>query len=247
MTDWLQGKIIERLQWTDDLFSLRFEAPLAAFKAGQFALIALDVDGERIKRPYSLVNAPDEKLLEIYFNVVTDGPLSPRLATLAPGDTLWVSSSASGLLILDELPEAQHLWLLATGTGIGPFLSLLKTPEPWTRFKKIILGHSVHRASELSYHELITALLAAHANQFHYVPLVTREPKPGALDKRFPLTLASGELEAHTGISLTADNSHVILCGNANMIKDVTEELGKRGLCRHRRREPGHITSEKYH
>ncbi|MBI3188992.1 MAG: ferredoxin--NADP reductase, partial [Gammaproteobacteria bacterium] len=241
MTDWLQGRIIERKQWNHDLFSLRFEAPLAPFKAGQFVLIALDIDGVRIKRPYSLVNAPHEKQLEIYFNVVSDGPLSPRLATLDTDDILWVSSGASGLLVMDEIPQANNLWLLATGTGIGPFLSLLKTEEPWMRFQQIVLGHSVRQATELAYNELITFLLASHVKQLHYVPIVTRETLHGALAKRLPLVIASGELEALSGISLDADNSHVILCGNAAMIGDVTDELGKRGLRRHRRREPGHI------
>lgn len=247
MTDWLQGKIIQRHQWTDDLFSLRFEAPVAAFKAGQFVLIALDIDGERIKRAYSLVNAPDEKLLEIYFNVISNGPLTPRLAKLMSGDTLWVSNSASGLLILDELPEAKNLWLMATGTGVGPFLSLLKTAELWSRFKKIVLCHSVQRAKELTYSELISSLREKHPNQFSYVPFVTRETLPNTLGKRIPLTIASSELEQYTGVSLTADDSHVMLCGNVAMINDVSEELGKRGMRRHKRREPGHISTEKYH
>lgn len=247
MTDWLQGTIIERIQWTDDLFSLKFEAPLGEFKAGQFVLIALDMMGERIKRPYSLVNAPHENQLEIYFNVVSDGPLSPRLAKLAPGDTLWVGHKASGLLILDELPDTQNLWLLATGTGIGPFLSLLKTAQPWSRFKQLILGHSVRRASELAYRQLITSLLATHADQLHYVPFVTRETAAGALANRIPVSIQSGELEATTGVNLNAENSHVMLCGNANMINDVCDELARRGLRRHRKREPGHITTEKYH
>ncbi|MBI5040649.1 MAG: ferredoxin--NADP reductase [Gammaproteobacteria bacterium] len=247
MTDWLQGTIIERRQWTDDLFSLRFEAPLAEFKAGQFARIALDIDGERVGRPYSLVNAPHEPLLEIYFNVVKGGPLSPRLAALEPGDTLWLSNTANGFMILDEVPEARHLWLLATGTGIGPFLSILKTDEPWTRFERIVLGHSVQHASELAYRELIDSLHAAHDDQFQYLPLVTRETVPGALNQRIPASIASGELEAQAGIALTAETAHVMLCGNSAMITDVTEELAKREMHRHRRREPGHITTEKYH
>ena len=247
MTDWLQGTIIERRQWTDDLFSLRFEAPLAEFKSGQFVRIALDIDGERVGRPYSLVNAPDEPLLEIYFNVVKGGPLSPRLAVLEPGDTLWLSNTANGFMILDELPEARHLWLLATGTGIGPFLSILKTAAPWERFERIVLGHSVQHASELAYRELIESLLDAHGDQLRYVPLVTRESVSGALNQRIPATLASGALEAQAGIPMAPESSHVMLCGNSAMITDVTEELAKRAMQRHRRREPGHITTEKYH
>ncbi len=247
MTEWLQGQIVERRQWTDDLYSLRFAAPLAGFKAGQFVRIALDIDGERVGRPYSLVNAPHEPQLEIYFNVVKGGPLSPRLAQLAAGDTLWLSNSANGFLVLDELPETPQLWLLATGTGIGPFLSILKTEQAWTRFERIVLGHSVQYAAELTYRDLIDQLQTEHGEQLRYVPLVTREAVPGALNKRIPASIASGDLEAHAGVTLRADNSHVMLCGNAAMIGDVGEELAKRDMRRHRRREPGHITTEKYH
>lgn len=248
MTDWLEGRIIERRQWTEGLFSLRFEAPLLpSFKAGQFVRIALDVDGERVGRPYSLVNAPHEPLLEIYFNVVTGGPLSPRLAALQPGDSLWLTSNANGFLVLDEIPDAPYLWLLATGTGIGPFLSILKTAAPWTRFERIVLGHSVQYARELAYRELIESLRAERGEQLQYVPLVTRETLPGALGQRLPATIASGALEERTGIPLTPETSHVMLCGNSAMITDVTEELAKRAMQRHRRREPGHITTEKYH
>ncbi|MBU1190323.1 MAG: ferredoxin--NADP reductase [Gammaproteobacteria bacterium] len=247
MTDWLEGKIIERKQWTDGLFSLRFEADIGAFKAGQFVRIGLDIDGERVGRPYSLVNAPHEPLLEIYFNVVKGGPLSPRLAELNAGDTLWVSKGANGFLVLDELPEAKHLWLLATGTGIGPFISILKTEQPWSRFEKVILGHSVGYASELAYRETIKAACAARNGQLEYVPLVTRESVPDALAQRIPVTIESGLLEQRTGVKLTPESSHVMLCGNSTMITDVTELLAKRAMQRHRRREPGHITTEKYH
>lgn len=247
MADWLEGKIIERKQWTDDLFSLRFEADIGAFKAGQFVRIGLDIDGERVGRPYSLVNAPHEPWLEIYFNVVKGGPLSPRLAELNAGDILWVSKGANGFLVLDEVPEARHLWLLATGTGIGPFLSIIKTEAPWSRFDKVILGHSTGYASELTYRDTIEAACAAHKGKLEYVQLVTRETAPGALTQRIPNTIESGELEQRTGIKLTPESSHVMLCGNSTMITDVTEMLSKRAMQRHRRREPGHITTEKYH
>lgn len=247
MTDWLEGRIIERVQWTAGLYSLRFEAPLGTFKAGQFVRIALDIGGERVARPYSLVNAPHEPWLEIYFNVVKGGPLSPRLAELGPGDTLWISPSANGFLVLDEVPETHHLWMLATGTGIGPFLSILKTADLWRRFEKVVLGHSVQLAAELAYRDTIDAARAAHRDRLEYVQLVTRETVPGALGQRIPATIASGALEAAAGIPLSAEGSHVMLCGNSAMITDVSEILAQRGMHRHRRREPGHITTEKYH
>ncbi len=247
MTDWVQGIIAERRQWTEDLFSLRFEADLGEFKAGQFVRIALDIDGERVGRPYSLVNAPHEPMLEIYFNVVKGGPLSPRLAALEAGDTLWLSHQPNGFLILDEVPEARHLWLLATGTGIGPFLSILKTDTPWQRFEKIILGHSVQRADELTYRETIERAHANHGDKFSYIRLVTRETVPESLGLRIPAAIESGALEETAEAALTAETSHVMLCGNSAMITDVSEVLAKRDMRRHRRREPGHITTEKYH
>jgi ferredoxin--NADP+ reductase len=247
MAEWLQGRIVERVQWTAGLFSLRFEAPLGAFKAGQFIRVALDVDGERVARPYSLVNAPHEPLLEIYFNVVNGGPLSPRLAALQPGDTLWLTDTPNGFLVLDEIPESRHLWLLATGTGVGPFLSILKTDAPWRRFDKVILGHSVQYARELAYRETIGALCAAHGSKLEFVPLVTREHVPGALPQRIPACIESGDLEARAGLCLAPEHSHVMLCGNSAMIADVSEVLARRAMTRHRRREPGHITTEKYH
>lgn len=247
MTEWLKGIIVERRQWTDDLFSLRFEADVGDFKAGQFVRIALDIDGERVGRPYSLVNAPHEPLQEIYFNVVKGGPLSPRLALLNPGDSLWLSKGTNGFMVLDEVPDAKQLWLLATGTGIGPFLAILKTAAPWTRFEHIVLGHSVQYARELTYHEVIDELRTAHEDKFHYVPLVTREVVPGTLAQRIPVALASGELESSAGIILSATDSHVMLCGNSAMITDMSEALALRGMHRHRRRDPGHITTEKYH
>ena len=97
------------------------------------------------------------------------------MAQLIPGDSLRVSSHASGLLVLDEIPDARNLWLMATGTGIGPLLSLLKTVGPWLRFNKIVLGHSVRYAAELVYPKLITSLLAIYENQLCYVPIVSRE------------------------------------------------------------------------
>lgn len=247
MTEWLQGRVVERVQWTEGLFSLRFEAPLDAFKAGQFIRVALDIDGERVGRPYSLVNAPHERPLEIYFNVVSGGPLSPRLAQLQPGDPLWLTDKANGFLILDELPPARDLWLLATGTGIGPFISILRTEEPWRRFENVVLGHSVQYASELAYRGTIESLRAAHGDKLRYVHLITRESVPGALNQRIPATIEAGSLEIETGIGLSPDTSHVMLCGNSAMITDVSEVLARRGMQRHKRREPGHITTEKYH
>jgi ferredoxin--NADP+ reductase len=247
MANWLEGKIVSVHHWTDDLLSLQFEADIASFRAGQFVRLGLDIDGERVGRPYSLVNSPDKRPCEILFNIVEEGPLSPRLARMHVGDTLFVVEKASGFLILDEIPESDCLWMFATGTAIGPFLSILKTDEPWQRFRRVVLGYSVRTVEEMAYRHEIAKLTAQYPDKLAFVPFVTREAMEGAFQERIPATITSGELEARTGSELSAGTSHVMLCGNAGMIADVSEVLSNRGMKRHRRRDPGHITTEKYH
>lgn len=247
MASWLQGKVIENRQWNDRLFSLRIAVAIPSFKAGQFVRIGLEIDGEVVARPYSLVNAPDEPALEVFFNIVPEGPLTPLLAQLQAGDSVQVAEKASGFLVVDEVPECKHLWLLSTGTGVGPFLSILKTEQPWQRFEKVVLAYSVRSQSELVYAELLQSLQARHGERFCYIPLVTRETMPEALPIRLPAAISQGLLEKRAGIALSAAESHVMMCGNAEMIADVSALLETRGMHRHRRREPGHITTEKYH
>ena len=247
MGEWLEARVTEKVRWHDGLFSLRFEAPLPAFKAGQFLRVGLDVDGERVARPYSLVNAPGETPHEIYFNVVPEGPLSPRLARLEAGDSLYVHSSVTGTMVMDRTPAHRHLWLLATGTALGPFLSMLKTDAPWQRAERVVLCHSVRTAAELVYADVIRALLQRYGNRLTYVPLVTREVVTGALHERIPAAIDSGDIERLAGLSLRPEDAHVMLCGNSEMIESARERLESRGLRRHTRREPGHITTEKYH
>ena len=141
MADWQESRVIDKKVWNDELFSLTFDTELLPFKAGQFIKVGLDVDGERIERPYSLVNAPDETPGEIYFNLVDEGPLTRELANIEPGDSIWVTRDAHGFLVLEEVPQSQHLWMMATGTGLGPFLSMLKSGEAIERFEKIVLVH----------------------------------------------------------------------------------------------------------
>lgn len=247
MAGWLDGIVVENRQWSERLFSLRIRAPLGEFKAGQFVRVALEIDGERVARPYSLVNAPSEEPLEIYFNIVEQGPLTPRLAGLRPGDAVEVADRATGFLVIDEVPQSRHLWLLATGTGIGPFLSCLKTEQPWQRFDKVVLAYSVRSRDELSYMETIEKLIAQHPGQFRFLPFVTRERVENAFSVRITEALESGEFERRAGIAISAEDSHVMMCGNSAMISQVSELLNARGLRKHLRREPGHLTIEKYH
>jgi len=244
MSGWLEGKVIENRAWTDTLFSLRVECPRLVFEAGQFVRIGLDLEGERVARPFSFVNAPDDPVLEFYGVVVPEGPLSPHLARLVAGDTLWVADNPAGWLILSEVPQARELWLVATGTGIAPFLSILRTPAPWQRYERVILVHGVRHAAELVYGELLEEIQSKR-KQFQIVTFVSRGKHSGALEGRIPAAVADGRLEA-AGAPIGPERSQFMLCGNPSMLKDMQAALAARGLRKHRRRAPGQITVESF-
>jgi ferredoxin--NADP+ reductase len=240
---WLSGRVVENRHWSESLFSLRVEGVRVGFRAGQFVRIALDTvpgdAGQRVARAFSFVNPPQDPTLEFYGVIVPEGPLSPRLARLAAGDTLYVAPNPAGFLVLDEVPQADTLWLVATGTGIAPFLSILRTDEPWQRFRRVVVVHAVRYARELTYRELIAATPA------QYVTFVSRETHAGSLAGRIPAALRDGRLEAAAGVAVD-ERSHFMLCGNPQMLRDTTAALVERGLRKHRRRTPGHITVESF-
>jgi len=244
---WLEATVIENRHWSEALFSLRVTAPRLSFQAGQFVRIALDTEegneGSRIARPFSFVNPPHDPVLEFYGIVVPGGPLSPRLERLSAGDRLYVASNPAGFLVLSEVPDAQTLWLVSTGTGIAPYLSILRTETPWRRFRTIVLVHAVRFSRELVYQDLIGKI---RNPGFKYVTFVSREPHPGSLAGRIPAAMRDGRLEAAAGAALGAATSHAMLCGNPQMLKDATAALAERGMRKHRRRAPGHITVESF-
>jgi len=240
---WLEGTVIENRHWSEALFSLRVEGARPGFEAGQFVRIALDIGAERIARPFSFVNPPDDPVLEFYGIVVPEGPLSPCLARLAPGERLYVAPNPAGFLVLSEVPQAQTLWLVSTGTGIAPYLSILRTEAPWQRFRNVVLVHAVRFSRELVYQDLIGKI---QNPGFKYVTFVSREPHPGSLAGRIPAAMRDGRLETAAGVALSAATSHVMLCGNPQMLKDAAAALAQRGMRKHRRRAPGHITVESF-
>jgi ferredoxin--NADP+ reductase len=247
MAEWLDGTIAGKKHWSQELYSLQIDAPLKDFTAGQYIKVALEVDGERVGRPYSLVNAPGESLLEIYFNEIPEGPLTPRLSDLDVGDRIWVSDKASGVFTLDNVVARRHLWMLATGTALGVYLSMLKTGDAWGRFERIILVHGARNTGELNYSETVAELQAAQPEKFTFLTALTREEREGSLRGRITQLLESGELQAAANADINADDSHLMLCGNSAMIKDVRAWLEERGMQRHKRHEPGHYTTEQYH
>ena len=246
MVQWVQGRVVSKNAWTARLFSLQVDADIAPFEAGQFIKLGLEIGNEIVGRPYSLVNAPSGRPLEFCFSVVPGGPLSGRLAALNAEDTVLVAPYASGFLILREVTDGSHLWLIASGTGIGPFLSILKTAEPWQRFERIILVHAARTTSELMYRDIIKEFSATHSSQFVFIPFISREPTDFALPGRIPQAVANGQLETRAGTEFSATQSQIMLCGNPQMVDEIQHLLIERGLKKHRRRDPGNISIENY-
>lgn len=246
MAKWAQGTVVENHHWAGELYSLRVEADLDNFTAGQFTRLALEIDGELIARPYSFVNSPGERPHEFYFITVPQGPLTDVLPTLKAGDPILVQPKAAGFFTLKEVPDSRDLWMLSTGTAIGPFLSILGTDEPWDRFENIILVHAVRTAAELSFQNRIAELLENWPDRLQMIPFVSREQADGAMHGRVTTAIEDGTLEARADLELSPDNSQVMICGNPAMVSDTSELLQARGLTKNRRREPGHITTENY-
>ena len=152
---------------------------------------------------------------------------------------------ASGFFVMNEVPDGKNLWLLATGTGLGVFISLLKTQEPWRRFENIILVHGVRNYEELTYQDQIAKFKSENSKNFTYIQTVTREKKEGCLNMRIPAGLDSNMIQESANLEINQD-SQIMICGNPDMINETVELLGKQGLERNRRSKPGNITLEKY-
>jgi ferredoxin--NADP+ reductase len=247
---WVKGRVAGRKQWTQRLFSLQVDAPEVTFVAGQFGRLALPMDlgkgEEMVGRPYSFVNSPLDPPHEFYFIVLEEGPLSPRLAALNEGDAIYLAPRASGFFSLGEVPAGEVLWCLSTGTALGPFLSSLRTDEPWGRFRQVVLVHAVRYAEELTYRDVIGGIAGAHPGQFRYIPFVSREDTAGTIRGRIPDAIRDGRLEARAGMRIDASSAQAMLCGNPDMVADTMTVLEERGLKRHRRKDPGQITIEAY-
>lgn len=246
MARWIEGEVVDNIHWTDTHHSLRVAAGIAPFAAGQFGRLGLEVDGKPMGRPYSFVNPPDDPVLEFYSTMVPDGPISPRLHTMRTGDRVLVSPKGGGYFTLDQVPDARHVWLLATGTAIGPYLSILRTEAPWQRFDRVILVHAARHARELTYRGTIEALAEAHGDQFDYVPFISRESANFAMPGRIPPAIEQGALEQRVGLTLDPATCQVMLCGNPDMLRDAQSVLGERGFAANNRKQTGHITTEQY-
>ena len=246
MAIWNTGKVVAHKHWSDTLHTLYVDAVIEPFEAGQFVKIGLNINGEVIGHPYSLVNPPKQTPLGFYYINVPNGKLTSHLIELKTNDSVLVAPKAHGFLILDEIPIAKNIWFMATGTGIGPFLSMLATSNPWQRYEKIVLVWAARTLAELTYQDLILRFLTEHPHQFIYIPFVSREITDTALTGRIPQAIIDGRLEERAGIHINAEDSQIMLCGNPQMVKDTTNTLIERGLKKHKRFSPGHISSENY-
>lgn len=242
---WRRASLTARKDWAEGLTTFRFDVTIADFEPGQFVNVAVDESKPSDRRSYSVASAPGAPL-ELYVTRVPGGTLSPGLFEKKLGDAVLVSSNASGFFTLDWVPQARDLWLISTGTGLGPFVSMVRSGKLWPRFERVVVVNGVRMAAHLGYRDELVAMTHEPDRELRYVPLVTREDVPEALRARVPAAIASGELERHAGVELSPDHSHVMLCGNPDMIKETLEALAARGLRKHKRREPGHVSMEKY-
>ena len=238
---------------TPNLFTLRTTRDAGfRFRAGQFARLGvIKADGSTVWRAYSMVSSPFDEFLEFFSIVVPGGEFTSELSRLEVGDTLMVERQAYGYLTLDRFVDGRDLWLLSTGTGVAPFLSILQDFEVWEKFDRIILVYSVREARELAYQSLIAELeqrdyLAEHIHKLQYIPTVTRQTHPGALNGRITTLIENGELERAAGVELSAEHSRVMLCGNPQMIDDTRQVLKARDLQLSLSRRPGQVAVENY-
>ena len=230
--------------------------PAYTFTPGQFARIGLrKPDGSVIWRAYSIVSAPHETFLEFFLVVVPTGEFSSRVAQLAVGDHMLVEKNAQGFLTADRFKDGRDLWLLATGTGLAPYISMLRDPAVWRQFAHIVVVLSVRESRDLGYVEELTDMAArsgagaadvAGGGKLIFLETLTREAADGALHGRIPALIESGELEKAAGLILNDADSRFMLCGNPEMVESMRALLKARGFRMNRKLEPGHIIVENY-
>jgi ferredoxin/flavodoxin---NADP+ reductase len=261
--EWREGRITDRIVWADGLFTLKVEADgVEPFAPGQFLHVGVPLDSgaqsagaendvqsgndpKILHRPYS-VASPWGKSVEFFIVLVPEGELTPKLWDCRPGNLIYISKRASGRFTLDHTPRAENLWLMATGTGLAPYIAMLRDPEVWNRYNRVIVVHGVRMAADLAYCGEMNEWAGKYPGRFHAISALTREHNGESLHGRLPGLLADGQLEKAAGCSLLAGNSAIMLCGNPAMLDDMEQELGRRGIQRHRSRAPGQLVVERY-
>ncbi|KAF0569041.1 Ferredoxin--NADP(+) reductase [Psychrobacter nivimaris] len=265
--------VLSKTTWTPNLFSFTVSRPDSfKFTAGQFVRLGVNPSqlkyyqqtevsdetadtalDEDVFRAYSIVSSPFDEVIEFFSIVIPDGAFTSQLQHLQVGDELLLNTMPFGFLTLAryQKPLPKDLWLLATGTGLAPFLSMLQDLKTWEDYEHIVLAYSARSLDELAYVEKIESLqedfgmLVDNPAKLIFIPIVTREPVEGALSERLPKLLLEGTLQARAGIALDIDSTHVMLCGNPDMVEDTKEALKTLGLVMNRRGE-GNIAVENY-
>lgn len=237
MTRLVTETVTDVQHWNDTLFSFRTTRnPAFRFENGHFTMLGIEHEGRPLLRAYSIASANHEDELEFFSIKVADGALTSRLQHLQPGDAVFVSQKPTGTLLLDHVQPGKRLFLVGTGTGLAPFISLIKDPELYARFDEVVLVHGVRYRSELAYQRMIEEELPAHEylgeavrQQLRYYPTVTREP--AIYTGRVTELMSGGKLYADLGLAgPNPAEDRYMLCGSPSMLADSTAILDGWGL-----------------
>lgn len=244
---------IEQLhRWSSSMCSLRITRPPGFhFQPGHYVRLGLPLPEEKtpgatVWRPYSIVSSTADTELELLITLLPEGALTTQLARCAVGQPLALESAALGFFVASQLSPGENLWMLATGAGLGPYVSLLRTPESLKCFSQMVLVHSVRHAAELAYADELSALATASNGCLHYLPIVTREANATQLQGRIPVLLEAGRLQAEANVALLPENCRVMVCGNPDFTADMRKLLTVRGFEPCRRGLAGSMLFENY-
>ncbi len=252
MSAFIEERVLTVRHWTDRLFSFTTTRDAALrFSNGHFTMIGLRIDAKPLLRAYSIASPNYEDHLEFLSIKVEDGPLTSRLQHIQPGDTIVVGRKPTGTLVVDYLLPCKRLYLFSTGTGLAPFMSIIRDPESYEKFEQIILVHGVRTAGELAYHDVIVDHLPRHeflgdmiASQLRYYPTVTREDFRNV--GRIPDLIESGKLFADLDVPpLDAAHDRAMICGSPAMLKDLRHLLEARGFAEGNTSRPGSFVIER--
>jgi ferredoxin--NADP+ reductase len=252
MSAFNEETVLSVKHWTDRLFTFTTTRDTALrFSNGHCTLIGLKVNDTPLLRAYSIVSPNYEEHLEFLSIKVPDGPLTSRLQHIKPGDKIVVGRKPTGTLLCDYLLPGKRLYLLSTGTGLAPFMSIIRDPETYERFEKVILVHGVRQVDELAYHDVLVDHLPNHeylgelvADKLLYYPTVTREPYRNM--GRVTELLESGKLTADLGLpDLDAEHDRVMICGSPGMLRDLKHMLESRGFKEGNTSHPGDFVIER--
>ena len=252
MSAFQKETVLSVRHWTDSLFSFTATRdPGFRFQNGQFAMIGLEVNGKPLMRAYSMASANHEEALEFFSIKVQDGPLTSRLQAIKEGDIILVGRKATGTLITGNLIPGKRLLLLSTGTGLAPFASLIKDPDVYERFEKIVLVHGCRQVSELAYGEQLVATLRDDelfgpllTEKLVYYPTVTREPFRNR--GRITDLITSEQLFNDIGQTpLDIATDRIMMCGSPGMLEELRQMFEIRGFLEGNHAEPGHFVIEK--